>query len=73
MADISDVTYRQCDCEGDCYVRDWDNEGAEGKCWGQVDVFEETDHNGDFIRIHACEGHWALLKYGEYVPPTDGG
>jgi len=62
-------SYRPCSCGGECY-----SGSEEEPCWGRVEAADESSTgDGDFIWVHACEGHYAYVAYGydkthPYIP-----
>ena len=68
---MADTAYRQCDCGEDCYIRDFEEEEREGKCWGRVNVIDKIESEDDHSWVHACEGHRDLYEVGKYREATN--
>ncbi len=58
--------YETCGCGADCYIRDFEEEDTQGRCWGKVHAIARIASAKINSYIHTCYGHHPLYDGGEY-------
>lgn len=58
MTKTTSNSYKLCNCGEGCVAFE---SNPDQPCWGQVSAVDEVEtSDGDWVWIHACEGHWDL-------------